>query len=353
MDFGLAQGSFAAYDLQPGDYGVVRWWDDDGDMTSNYFLGPNPRFDAWFRDGNISAYSWPNGTHLTAEITNPSASPDLIWNGGADVTQNSSDPNDTAAEFRLNGAAVINPGYVITISGGGYTKAMVVADLSITSMDPVTDIITGKAGSKQPVWMHLDKGCAICGRDSRANASGDWEFNYSVPGPNGEPIVDITPGFKGAVNAQDIDGDNTSLLWSVSNPTFDVRANDDYVDAWDWPLHSTLTLNVYASGTESGAPDYTASTTVDGPLPWGDSRNHASFDLSGIYERWHHHQAHHSDRPGHRGNGYCHRYGQRDCAEQFQRDCNGLRQVRLLQPLCHCGWQRSLVGKLPCRWDPA
>ncbi|MBI5943075.1 MAG: BMP family ABC transporter substrate-binding protein [Chloroflexi bacterium] len=66
----------------------------------------------------------------------------------------------------------------------------------------------------------------------------------------------------------------------VNSPNFQVRANYDQVEAWDWPLNSELTVRVYVSGTETPTADYTSDpATVTGPAPWGDPRNYVSFDL--------------------------------------------------------------------------
>ena len=34
------------------------------------------------------------------------------------------------------------------------------------------------------------------------------------------------------------------------NPYIDVRANNDQIEAWEWPLGSTLIVNIYISGIE-------------------------------------------------------------------------------------------------------
>src|SRR5512138_7487 len=66
-------------------------------------------------------------------------------------------------------------------------------------------------------------------------------------------------------------------------PYFSVRANDDQIEAWDWPLGSHLTVNIYADGLDTHPADYTTDGTVTGPADW-DPRNYLAFHLNGDFD---------------------------------------------------------------------
>jgi hypothetical protein len=222
---------------------------------------PNVRFDAWFRDGNISAYDWPLGTQLTLEVEDPATpnSPDVSMTTEVGVAP--WNPSETLGEFHLNGAFTIEPGMTLTVSGASFTKELLVSNLTITGVDPAADFITGGSELNQPMWMYFDNAVGDCCREFTADGNGIWSVDYSQPGSNGEPAQDIGPGSSGTVNARDDDGDNTSLSWRVPNPTFGVRANTDQVEGWEWTLGSTITVTVDDPGTTED-PDVTQTAVV-------------------------------------------------------------------------------------------
>src|SRR5689334_15673712 len=71
---------------------------------------PMSHFDAWYRDGNISAYEWPVDTELTLDIEDPTTpqSPDYSTTTVVGVAD--WDPSQTFGQFHLNGAFEIQPG---------------------------------------------------------------------------------------------------------------------------------------------------------------------------------------------------------------------------------------------------
>ena len=70
----------------------------------------------------------------------------------------------------------------------------------------------------------------------------------------------------------DDDGDATMFGQGVPNPKFAVRANVDRVEAFEWPLGATLTLQVNG---------VTVATQEVGPAPWDPNITYAWFDLAG------------------------------------------------------------------------
>ncbi len=269
------------YNILTDDVMMVLENDADWDHTQLDWHSPHPNIDVWFKDGLINAYDWPRGTHLTLTIEDSSTIVSPDYNTETDVTDTSS---QTLTAFRLNGAFDIKPGMTVSVSGASLSKSLLVSNLTITGIDLANDVISGGTEPNMPIWMFMSSALGPCCRGGyQADGNGVWTIDYSVPGPNGEPVEDIKAGAQGTVNARDNDGDNTSLSWIVPNPQFFVRANDDQIETWDWPLGSTLTANVYASGAETAPADYTATTTVNGQAPW-DPRNYATIDLFGKFD---------------------------------------------------------------------
>ena len=269
------------YDIQPDDVMMALENDADNDHTQIDWRIPNPKIDVWYQDDSINAYDWPAGTHLTLTIDDPGTIDSTDYSQQKDVTGTSS---QTLMQFTLSGVFDIKPGMTVSVSGASLSKSLLVSNLTITEINLANDTISGSTEPNVPVWMFLGNALGPCCRGGyQADSNGNWTINYSQPGLNGEPVEDIHAGSQGTINARDADGDNTSLSWSVPNPQFFVRANDDQIEAWDWPLGSTLTAKVYVLGIETASADYTATTTVGGPAPW-DPRNYATFDLIGKFD---------------------------------------------------------------------
>jgi hypothetical protein len=204
-------------DISPGIWIDSGEYDVNGNGTMYGVAIPNPRFDAWFEDGVIDAYDWDIGTQLTLEIEDPGTGLSPDYSTTTTVAIAPQDPNQTLGKFILNGAFVITPGMIITVSGASATKQLVVSDLSVTSVDLVNDTISGSTEPNQDMWMWYESSCC---RGFRANDSGVWTVDYSVEGADGEPIADVGPGSSGFINATDNDGDNTSLNWNVVDQRF-------------------------------------------------------------------------------------------------------------------------------------
>jgi multiple sugar transport system substrate-binding protein len=276
-------------DLQRGSNGWATERDATGNQTWADWNVPNPRFDAWFKDGNINAYDWALGTTLTLDIDDPATptSPDFTTTTVVGIAP--WDSNQTLGAFNLNGAYGIEPGMTVTVSGASVTKSLVVSHLTITDIDQAHDAITGTTEPGQGMWMYLNTSSGTCCRNFQADSSGIWTVDYSVVGPGGEPIEDIRPGSTGTINASNGYGDNTSLNWTAFKPRsayLKASAANDWVHAYGWQDGQTLTLEVVRPSHGAGV-DYTTTTTA-GPAPW-DSNSPVLdivgvFDLGGVYD---------------------------------------------------------------------
>jgi multiple sugar transport system substrate-binding protein len=265
-------------DLQPGKDGWATERDANGNQTWIDWRVPNPNFTVYYRDGNINAYEWPVGTHLTLEIEDSStpASPD--YSATTDVGLAPWDPNQTYGEFNLNGQFIIEPGMTVTVSGASTTKSLVISNLTITGIDPGLDTITGAAEPNQTMWIDFYNSSGQCCRNFQANSSGVWAMNYSQLGPGGEQVEDIRPGSSGTVNAKDNDGDNTSLKWNVPNPFIEVSPGSHWLHAREWPTGAELTLTIDDPDLPPSV-DYT-TTAIVGPSSWDPKQILADFNLA-------------------------------------------------------------------------
>jgi hypothetical protein len=266
-------------DIVPGMGNEARQCDDDGDCTQYGWYVPNPRFDAWYQDGHISAYDWSLGTVLTLEIDDPDIAGNPDYSTTTTVGIAPWDSNQTSGEFNLNGAFDIQPGMTLTVSGASLTKTLVIADLTVTNIDLAADTVAGKAGSQQHLWMYLGNSSGNCCRNFQADIDGNWLLDYSQPGSEGQQTEDIAPGSSGTVNAPDDDGDNTSVNWNLPNPHFGVRANDDRVEGWEWPNGATVTIEIERDGTLE-----ITRTAVVGPAPWNPDEIRFDYNFGGEFD---------------------------------------------------------------------
>ncbi len=87
---------------------------------------------------------------------------------------------------------------------------------------------------------------------------------------------DLVPGENGAAAQYDDDGDGTWIEWQVPNPRFDTHPVDDRIEGFDWPIGTSVNLNINnGEHTDSG---------VVGVAPWDSNQTYVEFDLSGAHD---------------------------------------------------------------------
>jgi len=242
-----------------------------------------PTFTVQPDQGWIAGWNWTVGNPMTLIIDDteiPSA-PFLY----SDDTQTVAD--DGSVWFNVEPGFDLQVGQYVTLSDGNITKIHTVSSLTVTTVDPDADTVAGTAepGSQVEIgWVCDDTGCAI--RRITADATtGEWVADFHNPGAGSSPdeqlTFDIRPGTGSEVRAPDIDGDSTTVQWNVPNPNFSVRAqNGDQVEAYDWPLGNTVTLEIDDPGL---GEDYTAWRVVS-EADWDHNQTYASFDLNRVYD---------------------------------------------------------------------
>jgi len=251
-----ATGRFA---LRAGISGSVVEFDPDGDQIRVDWYIPNPTILANPISHWIHALDWPTNTQLTLTIGDYSAN--------ATTAIASWDPNLVDAYFDLTGQVNLVPGDIVTVIGGGFTKTLIVTNIIITELNPETDTIAGTASP----------GRSVC---SGANAPGD--SRCTTAGEDGtwklEPIAGgfiLGPGVQGWMVEYDSDDDQTLVDWRVPNLRFDVRANVDQVEGYEWKMGETVTLQVGS---------YSETKIVEETASWDPNLTRVVFDLSGKYD---------------------------------------------------------------------
>ncbi len=256
----------------------------DGDVNVNFEC--DPRFHVQLTQNNVEGYGWPLGASVTITIdTDHNGTPEFT-SSPQTVVQADWDPNNTFVRFDYVGGYDLAAGMYVTMTDGTTTKTHTVTNLTLTSVDPATDTLTGTAspGSYLEVGHLCDEnGCAI--RRVTANGLGNWVADFSAPGagpdPDEQALFDIKPGTGNEVRQPDEDGDHTDIDWYVLNPHLQVFVTSDRIEAREWPLGNTVTLTINRPSTPQN-PDYTATRTV-GHAPWDPNQYLAEFDLNGIY----------------------------------------------------------------------
>ena len=192
--------------------------------SSNIFMR------AWYVDDVIEADNWPVGTHLTLDIEDMTTpiSPDHSME---------MDTTEFITLFNLNGQFDVKPGMFVIVSGASVTKIMTVADVAITNIDQKSDTITGTAPPNSWMWMFFGPSCIPTCRSTVANGSGIWVMDFSVRGPDDQPVADIGPGSTGAIHVPS-GGGSTSVEWFAPLIVTSIGMHDG------WILESSETSGV-------------------------------------------------------------------------------------------------------------
>ncbi|KKL71699.1 hypothetical protein LCGC14_2092300 [marine sediment metagenome] len=133
------------------------------------------------------------------------------------------DPGQTWVQFVVPETFEIQPGQVITLIHSTTTKTHTVTNLTVTDVDPDSDIVVGTADPDGPitVWACDESECVF--RYEAADGSGGWIADFGNPGDEpGEDIFDIGPGTSVDAYEHDDDGDATAVQWRVPNHRFNV-----------------------------------------------------------------------------------------------------------------------------------
>ncbi|MBI5951555.1 MAG: BMP family ABC transporter substrate-binding protein [Chloroflexi bacterium] len=256
----------------------------DGNVNVNFEC--DPRFHVQLTQNNVEGYGWTLGASVTLTIDTDNNGTPEFTSSPQTVVQAEWDPNQTVVRFDNVGGIDLAAGMYVTMTDGTTTKTHTITTLTLTSINPATDTLTGTAPPNSYLEVgHLcdESGCAI--RHINANASGNWVANFSVPGAGSDPdeqrLFNIVPGTGSEIRQSDEDGDHTDIDWYVLDPHLQVFVTSDRIEAREWPLGNVVTLRINRPSTPQN-PDYTTTRTV-GLAPWDSNQYLAEFDLNGIF----------------------------------------------------------------------
>ena len=289
-------GEERTYDIVTGSWGTAFQWNDDNDSTFYEWRVLNPIIHAGPNQGFVYAHNWPEGTaiHMTvarAGSTIYTSDATVGPCGDGNPGSGPCGPNDAYFDlgyFDLGATQFdLQPSDVITLTGEGITRSMIVSALQVTDINTSTDTLTGMAD------IGRDISVGVCNNGPSLtvtpDSSGHWTANFAP--------FDIVPGACGGATQDDGNGNYTQQGWVMDNPNFNVRANNDQVEARaknnqvyfsQWRIGDTLTLSIDNPITTAKNPDYIATQTasldphISSQIDSGQI--YASFNLSGLYD---------------------------------------------------------------------
>jgi len=192
-----------AFDIQPGMTPYAYQADDDGDQTQfDYWL---PVFWVSVHDNWIGGENWPPEVDLTITADDP----ETVANPDSTLTLSTNAEGVMTGDEAFPGP--LEPGWFITVTDGVTTKTHTVRNISITDVDPATEIVRGTADpftEVEPGVFEANDGPLPVVADS----NGDWLCDFSTD-------YDITPGSLVMAAQIDEDGDHTYAVgWEVPRP---------------------------------------------------------------------------------------------------------------------------------------
>ncbi len=262
-------------DIVPGTWIDSSQNDEDGDGTYAGIYLNNPTFRINPNLWEVEVWEWPLDVPVTLNIDDPSNGPGVDYTDTQFAFVPEWDPNSTYIQFDFRDLFDVLPGFIVTLSDGSITKEHVVSNQVVTSIDPLTDQVTGTAEPGTELLAHICNEYGCTELYVMADEYGNWIADYSG-------LYDLVPGTNGTVIYYDEDGDATGIFWEIPNPTFGVRANHDNIEGWQWDEGATVTLTIDDPSTPEN-PDYGDTTTV-GYADWDPNQTWFTFELGGVYD---------------------------------------------------------------------
>ncbi|MBK7453524.1 MAG: PKD domain-containing protein [Anaerolineales bacterium] len=241
------------FDLRPGMGSGAYEFDDDEDATNVSWQILNPFFSVHQDEDWLEGYDWPTGVTVNISIDDPSTPQNPDKTGSAVVGDSNWNPSENYFSFDLSNTYDIQAGFQVVVSGGGVTKAHAVTNLVITNVNAADDTVSGTSdpNAHLRVDVHNTDGVQM---EIDSDSNGDWLADFTGQ-------FDLKPGDSGRVQEYDIDWDSTGDDWRIPNPSIGVRANNDQVEGWEWPLGATIVVTVDDPST-AVLPDITRSAVV-------------------------------------------------------------------------------------------
>lgn len=256
-----------------------------GNATADDSCIPIGNFAVRANEDVVEAYDWDLGTELSLEIDDPAtgASPDYTTSGV--VTEPIPwDPQRTYQVFDLKGIFDIQPGYNVSVEGGGISRFLHVTDLVITDVDLLENIVSGVAGIGTRVNVWACDAVSCHNRHTFVDYPGIWSIDFDIPGDEGneQTFIDFIDVTWIDSNQWDDDGDQTMFGVSFLTPAFAALPQFDMVESWDWELDSSIHMTIDDPATP-GLIDY-EDTGTSAPPEWDPNGRYVVFNFGDFYD---------------------------------------------------------------------
>jgi|GEM_PF-1820053 len=243
-----------AWDIGPGTDGRAYQWDEDADATAAGWRVPisqfmvNPDFD------EVEAWEFEPNSTVDIFVGDP-ASSDY-------ATSTPTDDSGSTGPVTLD--YDIATGDLITVTDGSTTKDHAIMVLTIESIDPANDIVTGTAEPGMQLQVNV---WDVTGEHSAQRlvladeTTGEWtaDFSTAVGAEDWEQAFDLQPGDTARAEVWDDDWDSTWAQSSIPNPRFWVAPWTDTIGGTEWLPDTTLDITVKFLGT----PVHTTTALTD------------------------------------------------------------------------------------------
>ena len=248
------------YDFVPGSWVDVSEWDEDGDSTFISWNVPNPIIAASPNHEWVDGHGWQEDSTIDLYVDD-----DLDLGNGFLYTETGFiPPGEGYINFHLQDVFDLEAGQYITMTDGISTHVLQLSSLEVTSVDPVTDTVSGTAEPDSTVHVWIDACDPPCDAWMTADPEGSWSVSFSG-------IFEFVPGEWYSSAQYDDDGDQTMVPWQVLDPRFEANITSNWIAANEFPPFSDVTAYVYESDPASSLR-FEATLSTD---EWG----HAWFDF--------------------------------------------------------------------------
>lgn len=247
-------------EINPGDHMSAKEWDDDGDFTMFDYSIFSPKITVSLHRNAVIDQNWPENATLTLSIDDPSNGLGEDYTAQIIAGQGETFPHAYLG-FALYDAFQIQPGHIVTVSGGGYSVTHIVKDLRITNVDSENDIVSGKCtpGSEVRVTVsNLGQRTVFV----LVDPAGNWSVDFSEPVE--EFTYDITPATVMTFHCYDkesISGETESI-----HPVHFAVWVDGVVSGLNWKIGQPVILEIDDPATQQ-SPDFSDVGWPE-PGPW-------------------------------------------------------------------------------------
>ena len=186
------QGTF---DLVNGSNGWVEQTDANGNRAHVDWSLPNPHLDVWYLDNAVDAYDFPPNIQLNLTVTS----------GGQQVhsqqeTTGVNSWNTLTGNAHFNLSYDIQSGDLVTVTGGGFSKDLLIQDLKVTSINAPMGHVGGTAPVGANLWIFAQDNTG--GTTRYVTADDGTDVNFSIAGDLNNPAKALNPGVGGGATSR-------------------------------------------------------------------------------------------------------------------------------------------------------